>query len=818
MQGVRQHIIFEFFEKLFATLAFGTSSVLSPLALFALAGRRTAWRQQTPEAERPKTLAYREVVLLFAIAAGAFLKPFLRNIPFDPLILSVLFLILTIGCLLLAERSSAALVPGFGPTEWKGPALRNLFGWILLGLGMSSFWRHVDSTWVLGCSLLAICFAFVSVGMAYRRGEPGLLIPGAFLTMLGVIFWNPWLTAAGLGWLIPTAVLITYNLKASFALRALLCGGAAWAGLYAPSWVPVAVFPVLFLMSLEMWRFEVRLAIYLPLRMIHKFKVYGLENCSAEGAGIVMSNHVSLADGWLLGAMTQRMCRFLVFDAYYNSPVSRFLLNLFRTIPISQGARRDAIESLRKARGVIEEGHFAGIFPEGGITRSGHLHVFQKGFTRIIAGTQIPVIPAYMNGLWTSSFSFSEQKVNLRLGRLFRPFEIEFGTPLPPTITAPGLWKVIKGLETNAAFRDAHRAPILPVAFLKSAQANENQIAVRAGKHSITYGELASSALLFARHLNHRLRRKSRVGIFLPDGVEKVIAHVAVGLSGHVGTELDAPGVGALITSQAWLDHNGISKSDNMIFIGRTLEKFDSRDQNRTWIYRKLSANLAWKQVCPHAMRKDSAAAIVSSPRGFVVLSHRGLWSAAWAARRVLWWKPGVTVRNQVPLSRATSLSLGFWMPLLNGATLVFGDQACDFEFVEKPGQEHPDSKHVLVLDPSEPLEDRYLPITELAEASGAVAIASPPVDFQGEVQTGHKPGTLGRLPFGLEIDETETGIKFRSPSRLLRYLDSQDATTQAHIDEWFAVELPITLNDQCFIEWRQTSSTPEPDQKSPGE
>jgi acyl-[acyl-carrier-protein]-phospholipid O-acyltransferase/long-chain-fatty-acid--[acyl-carrier-protein] ligase len=97
---------------------------------------------------------------------------------------------------------------------------------------------------------------------------------------------------------------------------------------------------------------------------------------------MLLSNHVTMIDGWLLGAMTQRMVRFLAFDAYFKNPVVAFGLNLFRSISISQGARREAIESLRKARTVIEEGHFAGIFPEGGITRSGHLQPFQKGFTR----------------------------------------------------------------------------------------------------------------------------------------------------------------------------------------------------------------------------------------------------------------------------------------------------------------------------------------------------------------------------------------------------------------------------------------------------
>ncbi len=838
MQGARQQILIEFFEKLFAALAFGVGSVLSPIALFPLLGRRVAWLQRTPHSEQARTIAYREIGLFLALAIGALLTPTLKLLPFEPMILAVFFLILSIGMMLLAEKSTAALVPKLESKEWSGTHLRNLFGWALLGLSLAAFWKDFPSQTLLGSSLIAMLFAGVPVAMAYRRGEPGLLIPGALIYLIGVGFGHPGIAAAGVGLLVPAAVLVTRNLRASFALRSLLCWLGAWAGLELPGWIALAASVILFGLTLEMWRFPLRLATYLPLRTLHRFKIYGSENYASDGPGIVISNHVTLADGFLLGAMTQRMVRFLVFDAFYKNPVSRFGLNLFRTIPISQGARREAIESLRKVRAVIEEGHFAGIFPEGGITRSGHLHPFQKGFTRILAGTQIPVIPAYMNGLWNNLLSFSEQKVNLRVGRWFRPLEIEYGTPLPPTVTAPELWRVVKSLEVNAAFRDSEKAPTLPMAFLASAAKHNSLIAIRAGSQQLSYSALASSSLLFARHINRRLRRKARIGIFLPDGVEKAIAHVAVVMAGHVAMEvpelsgsqleqyISGHGLGTLVTSQSWLDAHEAKKSDGMLFIGRALEKFDSREQTRIWLYRKLSPHAAWRQVCTHAMRKETAAAIVASPRGPIVLSHRGIWSAAWSARRVLWWKPGVTVRNRVPLNRAAGLSLGFWMPLLNGATITYNDGAVDFELLDADDafEAHSETKHVLVVEDETrmasteavaSLGNRYLPLFELAEASGAIAISSPSVDFMGEVQGGVKAETLGRLPFGLELQTGEAGIKLRSPARLLRYLDAGEAKTHTRIDDWLEVPVSLELNEQCFVERKpilepQISSTPE--------
>ena len=847
MQGARQQIILEFFEKLFATLALGIGSMLSPVALFPLFGRRVAWRQRTPHAEQAQTLATREVGLFLAMALGLMLLRPLLTVPFDRTIVTLFCLILSFGAMLLGERSSAALLPALSSRNWTGPRLRNLLGWVLLALSIGAFSRSIPPELHLPCALVAMLFSILPLTVAGVKGEPGLLIPGTAIYLAGAVFSQPLVAAAGLGLTAPTAVLITHNLKASFALRGLLCALAAWCGLYAPSIAATGAAAVVFGLSLGMWPLTLRLCMMTFLCTFYRFRIYGRQNYASDGPGLLLSNHVTMVDGFLLGAFTQRMVRFLVYDAFYKNPVSRVFLHLFRTVSISQGARRDVVESLRKARAGIEEGHFAGIFPEGGITRSGHLHPFQKGFTRLVSGTQIPVIPAYMNGLWCTLLSFSERKVNLRIPRLFRTVEIEYGEPLPSTLTAVQVWRVVKHLEVNAAFRDSDRAPILPLAFLAAARRYDRKPAVIANGKATSYGDLASNALLFARHINRRIRRKKRFGVYLPEGVEKVIAHVSIALAGHVAMDIPAfdktefdeyahqHGLAAIVTSQAWIQAHGVAKTDSMFFIGRTLERFDSRERTRTRIYRMLSSRRAWRQVCTLAMRRESAVAIVTSPRGPAVLSQRGIESVTEAARRVLWWQPGVTIRNRTPLNRAVGVTIGLWMPLLHGATLTLDDTAVDFEIVpaENCAEAHADSKHVIVVEDENcvaseaaamALGDRYLPMLEVAEAGGPIAISSPTVDFQGEVQHGSKLGTWGKLPFGLEIEETDRGIRLRGPGRLLRFLDQENkeaqARAQTRVDDWLDLDLPVRLTAEGFIERRpisepHTSSTPPDRQMS---
>ncbi|WP_031496489.1 1-acyl-sn-glycerol-3-phosphate acyltransferase [Bryobacter aggregatus] len=833
MQGVRQQIILEFFEKLFAAIALSLGSAISGVALYSLFSRRTVWRNYTPRGAQAQTAAAREVALFVALALGVLIAKAVGQIPFDRIVVSVFFLILSFGALLFGERSAMAIVPSFAASEWQGPAGRNLFGWALLALGLVAEGRQLPEAMILPCLIVSIGSSYLPTLIAGRKGEPGLLIPGTSLFFLGSLLGQPLLLAVGAGWMVPTAVQITLNLKASFATRALLASIVGATGFWAPPIAGPVAAGLLFLLSLEMWPLSLRLLVMTFLRTFYRFRIYGKRNYSSDGAALLLSNHITLVDGFLLGAFTQRMVRFLVYDAFYKNPVTSFLLSLFRTIPISQGARRDVVESLKKARAVIEEGHFAGIFPEGGISRSGHLHPFQKGFTRIVAGTEIPVIPAYMNGLWGTLLSFSEQKVNFCIPRFFRAVEIEYGAPLPAKVSAAELWRTVKSLEVNAAFRDSERAAILPLAFLEAAGRNEGKTALISNGQILSYGELASTALLFARYLNRRLRRKKRIGVYLPNGPEKMIAHVAIALAGHVGMEIgelrgadfdsfvSTHGLGSIISSQSWMEQHGVAKTENTFWIGRAIKHFGHRDRARTWIYRMLAPRLAWRQVCTFPMRKESAVAIVASRRGPAVLSQRGIWSAAQGARRVLWFKPGVIVHNRVSLQRSAGLLLGFWMPLLNGATLTIDDRAADFEIIDpqQAREVHPHSKHVLVAEdelrstPEEvvaSLAHRYLPVFELPEASGVLALSSPEVDFAGEKQSGIKEGTQGYLPFGLEMIETEKGIRLRGPARVLRYLDQEPndgpTKTQTRIEDWIEVEVPAVFTDQFFVTRKSTS------------
>jgi len=164
-------------------------------------------------------------------------------------------------------------------------------------------------------------------------------------------------------------------------------------------------------------------------RLIYRTRIEGLENIPATGA-LITPNHVSYADGLLVGLACPRHPRMLVFADYFETPWLRWFGRLGRVILIHPG-RKSIVQSLRIAREALVNGELVCVFPEGGITRTGEMQPFQPGLMRIIEDTDLPIIPAYIDGMWGSIFSFEGGKAIWKLPKKWRyPVTIRFGKPI----------------------------------------------------------------------------------------------------------------------------------------------------------------------------------------------------------------------------------------------------------------------------------------------------------------------------------------------------------------------------------------------------
>ena len=172
-----------------------------------------------------------------------------------------------------------------------------------------------------------------------------------------------------------------------------------------------------------------RLATQLLIGCFYRVRVEGDENVP-EGGALLVANHISWLDGVLFGLACPRHPRMIAYADYFNNRWLNWFGRVGRIIPIG-ATRKSMVESIRTARGALQDGELVGIFPEGGITRTGQMEEFRPGFLSILKETGAPVVPVYLDGLWGSVFSYEGGKFFWKLPKRWRyPVSIRFGRPI----------------------------------------------------------------------------------------------------------------------------------------------------------------------------------------------------------------------------------------------------------------------------------------------------------------------------------------------------------------------------------------------------
>ncbi len=127
----------------------------------------------------------------------------------------------------------------------------------------------------------------------------------------------------------------------------------------------------------------------------------GQENLPAEGGCIVVVNHISHADPFVIAQFLTRngrIPRFLAKDTVFDVPVLGQVLGRAGQIPVVREST-DAIAALGVARDALLAGECVVIYPEGTLTRDPQLWPMRGklGPARLALETNCPVVPV---GQW----------------------------------------------------------------------------------------------------------------------------------------------------------------------------------------------------------------------------------------------------------------------------------------------------------------------------------------------------------------------------------------------------------------------------------
>ena len=150
-----------------------------------------------------------------------------------------------------------------------------------------------------------------------------------------------------------------------------------------------------------------RFVAWIASRIVYRFKVRGEEHIPAQGAAILVCNHVSFVDAILLMAASPRPIAFIMDHRIFRIPLLGWLFRLAKAIPIAPQREDPATyaAAFERARQVLADGELLCIFPEGAITRDGELGEFKAGVMKLLETHPVPVVPLALQNLWGSFFS-----------------------------------------------------------------------------------------------------------------------------------------------------------------------------------------------------------------------------------------------------------------------------------------------------------------------------------------------------------------------------------------------------------------------------
>lgn len=445
-----------------------------------------------------------------------------------------------------------------------------------------------------------------------------------------------------------------------------------------------------------------RLMFVIFTNTLYRLRIVGQEHVPQSGGALLVPNHMSFVDGFLLMASVDRPIRFVVDAAYATHPLFKWVMTAMKVIPItSAGDTRMILRALRSAGQALDDGELVCIFPEGQITRTGTLLPFRRGFERIVKGRQVPVIPAHLDRVWGSIFSFEGGRFLRKWPeRIPYPVSVSFGAPLPSDTPAYKLRDAVRTLGEEAwRLRKSKRRP-LHREFIHAMRRHPFRFAMAdQNRPHVSSLQALIGSIVLAKALRRHWEGQRHIGILLPPTVAGALVNVAAPLCGKTSVNLNytvgksgleaavrLAGLRTIVTSRVFVEKAKLELPDGPSVIW--LEDVARTIGTGQKIFASVLAfcaparviELACGQQTPLTM-DDLATIIFSSgstgePKG-VMLSYFNIDANAQGVGQVLHLYHDEKVLGILPFFHSFGY-LVFWFVMFNNAGIVFHPSPLD--------------------------------------------------------------------------------------------------------------------------------------------
>ncbi len=487
------------------------------------------------------------------------------------------------------------------------------------------------------------------------------------------------------------AVLIVAGLSLDLSLRGILVLGVllTLAALAGALWL----LPVVLL----------KLVTALFARLMYRIELIGAANIPEEGEALLVPNHVSLVDAFLLVASTDRHIHFLVSERIFSRPGLKQLAKLMEWIPISSsGSPRALIGAMNQAASFLDQGKVVCIFPEGQLTRTGMMLPFKQGFERIVKGRNTPIIPVHLGQVWGSIFSRAGGRYVWKIPRKVPyPVTVSFGSPLPTSSSVFEVRQAIRELGADAWIAQKPRRVPLQRSFIRSARRRPRALAFADEQRpKVSRFAALTGAIALARRMRTIWGGDRCVGIMLPPSVPAALLNLAATLSGRTVVNLNytagqdgldsaarQASLGSVVTSELFLEKAGVTLPESLtpIWIEDVAAGITAPQRLAAAMLALVAPAGAIERFCgaTRATRMDDTVAIIFSsgstgePKG-VMLSHFNIDANVEGSAQAMHILPGDRILGVLPLFHSFGYMVTLWFAANYGMGVIYHPNPLD--------------------------------------------------------------------------------------------------------------------------------------------
>lgn len=428
----------------------------------------------------------------------------------------------------------------------------------------------------------------------------------------------------------------------------------------------------------------------------YKIRVLNVGNIPNDGPILLVGNHHSFID-W---AMVQMACpRPLCIASNKDHFEKWYLRSMLKRLGMIRIDNRHPEEAMERIREQLLAGHAVVIFPTGEVSKSPHVEPFSIDYSKAVEGTDAPVVPFYIQGLWGSNFSYSGS--DMYGASAERAVTVAFGDAIPNTTPANEVRAIIRKISIDAwDYSVSFLKPIADswIKTYKKYVKNGPAIYNPDGGHFSGY-KLMGAVIGFSKLLNKKIAEdEQNVGIMLPPSPAGVIVNLALWLRGKTNVNLNYTSsveivklcsgradIKTVITSRMFMDKLKRRGNDYTQIADDNLKLLYAEDLMKEIPKAKIAFYMffcmlspAWLIKLLHRKRVNmrSTAAIVFSsgsegtPKG-VKLSHRNLMGNIQQLACIFNVTRNDVMLSELPLFHSFGLTVTTLLNLTEGSPIV---------------------------------------------------------------------------------------------------------------------------------------------------